>query len=234
MSTRLNKLIAEHGLASRRGADMLIADGRVQVDGKTVVQLGTLIEEGQSVTVDGQRLTPVKTITYLLHKPRGAVSSRVHQANEPIVTELVPAHPPVYPVGRLDKESEGLLLLSNDGALTQRLTHPSFEHEKEYQVYGTMKEGFDVNQAATQLRQGIMLKDGKAKADHVQITLKDEYIILTITVHEGRTHLVRRMCGAVGFLVQKLVRTRLASLTLGSLKPGEWRILSASELEQLA
>lgn len=235
MGERLNKVIAASGISSRRRADDLIADGRVSINGIPVKALGTLVEPSDTVSVDGRELQQPARVTYMVHKPRGTVSSRLRQGFDPIVTSLVPANPAVYPVGRLDKDSEGLLLLSNDGALTDKLTHPRFEHQKEYVITGLLDTGVTAEQAMERLQKGVKLGDGIAKADALALKkAHDSTLVLVITVHEGRHHLIRRMCATAGITVKRLVRTRISGLLLGELKPGEWKALTSDELKLLA
>jgi 23S rRNA pseudouridine2605 synthase len=234
-SERLNKVIAAAGVASRRAADQLIQEGRVTINEKVVRTLGTQVLPGDVIAVDGKPLRKPALITYLLYKPKGVICSSVHQGDDNLVTDLVPAHPRVYSVGRLDKESEGLILLTNDGDLAQRLTHPKYEHVKEYVVSGVLDQPQSTNQIITKMTRGVKLGDGIAKADKIRVQPgKGATIQLTITVHEGRHHLIRRMCAAIGISVKNLVRTQIAHLTVGSLRPGDWRILSSQELANLA
>ena len=145
----------------------------------------------------------------------------------------MPIHPPVYPIGRLDKDSEGLILLTNDGKLAQELTHPSFDHKKVYMVHGTLMPEQTLDKALAALKAGIILGDGPAIADEATGMQQGDEVTVIITVHEGRFHLLRRMCGAVGINVFRLTRTQIGSITLGSLKPGKWRMLTKHDLEQL-
>jgi 23S rRNA pseudouridine2605 synthase len=197
---RLQKVLAERGIGSRRVCEALIAGGRVRVNGQ-VATLGRRVDPvTDRVTVDG---IPVSVqpgmVYYLLNKPAGVVSTAADPQGRQVVTGLVPPEPRVHPVGRLDADSEGLLLLTNDGDLTYRLTHPSFGVEKEYlvQVAGTPRPG-----AVRRLR-------------------------------EGRNRQVRRMCGAVGHPVRRLVRTRIGPLRVAGLAPGEWRELTPDEVRAL-
>lgn len=230
---RLNKVIAASGIASRRHADDLIREGKVAVNGTIVTELGVKVEPGDKVTVNGKLLPTPKRVTYALYKPRGVVTSRSQQFGDRIITDLLPKDPPVYPVGRLDKDSEGLILLTNDGALADRLTHPKFEHEKEYKVIGTTTN--TVENIQKQLLRGVRLGDGPARADKLSVNLSKNGILeLVITVHEGRHHLIRRMCASIDVSIDQLIRTRVSGLLLGTMKPGEWHVLSASEQATLA
>lgn len=231
MAERLNKVIATSGLVARRKADELIAAGRVVVNG-TRAALGARVNPGDSTLVDGQPLPRHERVTYAVYKPTGVVCSAVSQRGEKIVTELVPAVPPVVPVGRLDKESEGLILLTNDGALTDRLTHPRYGHEKEYEVWGTCAG--EPAAALQKLTRGVKLGDGKAQALTASLLeSKGGILKARITVHEGRHHLVRRMCATVGITVTRLIRTRVSSLALPNLSPGSYQLLTEKELALL-
>ncbi|HEY3809968.1 MAG TPA: pseudouridine synthase [Acidimicrobiales bacterium] len=222
---RLQKVLAQRGLGSRRTCEELIAAGRVHVNG-VVAELGRRVDpETDRVTVDG---VPVAVrpglVYYVCNKPAGVVSTAADPQGRPMVTGLVPAVPRVHAVGRLDADSEGLLLLTNDGDLTFRLTHPSFGVEKEYlvAVEGTPKPG-----ALRRLREGVELGDGRTAPARVA---RVEPNALRITIHEGRNRQVRRMCDAVGHPVRRLVRTRIGPLRVGTLAPGEWRELSPAEV----
>ncbi|HSI20615.1 MAG TPA: pseudouridine synthase [Verrucomicrobiae bacterium] len=235
MAIRLNKVLAASGLASRRGADALIERGSVTVNGAVVTSMGTQVEESDVIAVNGKLLKKTERVTYALYKPRGVVCSRVQQRNEEIVTGLVPENPPVYPIGRLDRDSEGLILLSNNGDLTAQLTHPKFEHQKEYEVHGEFDPQGDPELVKNRLLKGVRLGDGEAKADSLSIKSFDRGILVfVITVHEGRHHLIRRMCASVDISVKRLIRIRISHLTLGTLKPGEWRKLGPSDYKLLA
>lgn len=226
---RLQKVLASLGFGSRRVVEGLIEQGRVLVNGE-MARLGRRVDTSRdSVEVDG---VPVGVapglVYYLLNKPGGVVSTAADTHGRPMVTDLVPAEPRVYPVGRLDLETEGLLLITNDGDLTHRLTHPSFGVEKEYlaELDGEPKRG-DLRK----LREGIELEDGltaPAKATLVAPNL------LRLTIHEGRNRQVRRMCAALGFEVTRLVRSRIGSLADRSLAPGEWRELDVHEVRKLS
>jgi 23S rRNA pseudouridine2605 synthase len=225
---RLQKVLAQAGLGSRRACEGLIAAGRVQVNGE-VAALGRRVDPGSdAVAVDG---VPVGVrpglVYYLLNKPPGVVSTASDPQGRPVVTGLVPSTPPVHPVGRLDAASEGLLLLTNDGELTFRLTHPSFGVEKEYlvAVEGIVKPG-----ALRRLREGVDLGDGRTSPARVARIGDD---VLRITIHEGRNRQVRRMCDAVGHPVRRLVRTRIGPIRIGQLAPGAWRELSQREVRAL-
>jgi 23S rRNA pseudouridine2605 synthase len=225
---RLQKVLARSGFGSRRVCENLIANGQVTVNGEVAV-LGRRVDvETDQVAVDGVRVSVREGLVhYLLHKPVGVVTTASDPQGRPTVVDLVPAEPRVFPVGRLDADSEGLLLLTNDGELTHRLTHPSFGVEKEYlaEVEGEPAPG-DIRR----LREGVVLEDGITAPARVTAIAPN---VLRLTVHEGRNRQVRRMCAAVGHPVQRLVRIRIGTVTDRSLRPGEWRALTAAELRSL-
>ncbi|WP_454934329.1 pseudouridine synthase [Actinomyces oris] len=240
---RLQKVLAHAGVASRRACEQLIADGRVSVDGITVTEAGVRVDPlTQEIRVDGSRiLTNPELITLMLHKPAGVVTTMEDPEGRPTVAQYgrdyLAEHPELpdslrlVHVGRLDTETEGLLLLSNDGELSHRLMHPSFEIAK---TYVAIVEGQVEPWVPRKLRRGIELEDGEAKADRV--TVKDSGprgSIVEITLHSGKNRIVRRMLDAVGHPVTRLARTRLGPLRLGSLRPGQTRPLSGEEIAAL-
>ena len=225
---RLQKVLARAGVASRRASEELISAGRVSVNGDPA-RLGQRVDpEHDEVAVDG---VPVGVrpglVYYLLNKPRGVVSTVSDPRGRPTVTALVPSEPRVHPVGRLDADSEGLLLLTNDGGLTYRLTHPSFGVEKEYlvSVSGRPSAG-----EIRSMRSGVPLDDGVTAPARVS---QVEPSLLRVTIHEGRKRQVRRMCDAVGHPVTRLVRTRIGPIKDPALPPGKWRELTPAEVRQL-
>ena len=240
---RLQKVLAHAGVASRRACEQLIADGRVSVDGITVTEPGVRVDSRtQEIRVDGSRiLTNPELITLMLHKPAGVVTTMEDPEGRPTVAQYgrdyLAEHPELpdslrlVHVGRLDTETEGLLLLSNDGELSHRLMHPSFEIAK---TYVAIVEGQVEPWVPRKLRRGIELEDGEAKADRV--TVKDSGprgSIVEITLHSGKNRIVRRMLDAVGHPVTRLARTRLGPLRLGNLHPGQTRLLSGEEIAAL-
>ncbi len=225
---RLQKVLARAGLGSRRVCEELIEDGRVTVDGEVAV-LGRRVDPATAeIEVDGAHVGVAPDLVHwLLHKPPGVVTTADDPQGRTTVLDLVPDEPRVFPVGRLDYETEGLLLLTNDGTLTHRLTHPSFGVEKEYLAeVDRMPSRGDLRR----LREGVELDDGLTAPAKVA-SLDDR--TLRITVHEGRNRQVRRMLDAVGSTVLRLVRTRIGPLTDRSLKPGEWRPLTQDEVRAL-
>ena len=225
---RLQKVLARLGYGSRRSCEEMISAGRVTVDG-VVATLGRRIDvDSATVEVDG---VPVSVkpglVYYLLNKPRGVVSTASDPQGRRTVVEMVPPEPRVFPVGRLDTDTEGLLLLTNDGAITHRLTHPSFGVEKEYlaEVQGTPTPA-----SLRRLREGVDLDDGRTSPARASL---DPPHLLSITIHEGRNRQVRRMCEAIGHPVQRLVRVRIGPIADRKLKPGQWRALTQAEVQAL-
>jgi 23S rRNA pseudouridine2605 synthase len=229
---RLQKVLARAGLGSRRVCDDLISAGRVTVDGQTAAP-GTRVDpETQRIAVDG---TPVTTRTdiayYLLNKPTRVVTTADDPQGRPTVLELVPNDPRVFPVGRLDYDTEGLLILTNDGDLAQLLTHPRHGVEK---TYLAEVEGSPTAAAVRALRRGVELDDGLTSPASVHVVQQHgERAALELTIHEGRNRQVRRMCEAVGHPVRRLVRTRIGPLHDDRLAPGEWRVLQPAEVRTL-
>lgn len=239
MLVRINKLISSTGLYSRREADQLIQAGQVCVNGKLINQLGTMVEADASVTVGGKKLIFSKPICYAVHKPTGYICSRKAQDQRPLVGELVPTHPPVYPVGRLDLESEGLIILTNIGSLAEQILSPKHLIPKVYLVYLTPKKKISQNAESVQalchkLEHGVNLGDGKAKAIKASgKLLNPDTIRLEIVVMEGRNHLIRRMSAAAGYQVKRLIRTQIGGLKLSALKVGRYQILNTAEQAKL-
>jgi 23S rRNA pseudouridine2605 synthase len=225
---RLQKVLAAAGLGSRRACEELIAEGRVTVDGQVAV-LGQRVNPDEAeVEVDG---VPVSVrpglVYYLVNKPPGVVVTASDPQGRPTILDLVPAEPRVFPVGRLDADTEGLIILTNDGELAHRLAHPSFGIEKEYlaQVEGEPTPG-----ELRRLRTGIPLEDGVTAPARASLV---EPNVVRLTIHEGRNRQVRRMCAAVGHPVVRLVRTRIGPLADRGLPPGRWRPISNEEVRAL-
>ncbi|HVM41525.1 MAG TPA: pseudouridine synthase [Acidimicrobiia bacterium] len=229
---RLQKVLARAGFGSRRACEGLIAAGRVAVDGE-VAELGRRVDpERARVTVDGV-LVPTRAdlVYYLLNKPPGVISTARDTHDRPTVVDLVPAEPPVVPAGRLDADTEGLLVLTNDGDLVYTLTHPSHGVEKAYlaEVEGVPSRG-----VLRTLRQGVELEDGvTAPARVALLQERGTVAALEIVIHEGRNRQVRRMCEAVGHPVRRLVRLRIGPVADPELAPGAWRPLTSDEVRAL-
>jgi pseudouridine synthase len=233
---RLQKYIARCGVASRRKAEELITLGNVKVNGKTVKTLGTSIDpESDHVQVNGKLLSPPASFTYYaLYKPKGYVTSKEDSHAEKIVTSLLPPKPSVVPVGRLDKDSEGLIILTNDGELTQKLTHPSYSHQKEYIV--KVKCEKELTEAQTKDLQKKMCKgfmmDGSIARAREATVVKFESGKLTVKMilTQGKKRQIRRMFDIAGLEVVQLIRIRVGKLHVGTLRPGEFRRVKREEI----
>ncbi len=231
---RLQKVLAQAGVASRRAAEILIAEGRVEVNGKPVTEQGVRVDpERDHIRVDGSRIPAPRRHVYLaLNKPKGVISTMEDPEGRPTLTEYLPRNVPrLFHVGRLDFETTGLLLMTNDGDLAQRLSHPSYEVSKTYlaDVDGVMD-----NHALKRLEKGVTLDDGFVKADKVKlVTRGNDRTLVQVTLHSGANRVVRRMMDAVGFPVSKLSRISFGPIRLGTLPIGETRELTRDELGAL-
>ncbi len=231
---RLNKYLAQSGVASRREADRLIQEGRVSVNGEAVCDLGIKIDdEKDQIKVNGRKIRLARKHVYLmLHKPPGLLVTMKDPFNRPTVVDLIPeAGTRIFPVGRLDFSSEGLLLLTSDGELAHRLMHPRYQIEK---VYLTAVRGIPAEKSLEKMKKGVYL-DGKktAPAKVSVLDRNDKKSLLKIAIHEGRKREVRRMCQTLGHSVVSLKRIQFGRLTLGRLKRGEYRHLSQYEIDFL-
>lgn len=233
--SRLNKIIADAGIASRRAADQLILEGRVSVDGEIIIELGGRYDpEINDVKVDGESLTINKSKTYLaFHKPAGIISTMSDPEGRANLGDYFKDRKDrLYHVGRLDKDSEGIILLTNDGDLAHRATHPSYGLEKRYLVE---VEGEFNKQMSDQLLQGVRLEDGLARAMkvvHARAVSKNHHWV-EITIHEGRFHIIRRLIEALGLKVLRLIRLDFGPINLGDMKPGRHRVLNSQEMTNL-
>ena len=234
---RLQKVLSQAGIASRRVAERMIIDGRVEVDGQLVTELGTRVDPDASVIrVDGARVVLDDSLVYLaLNKPRGMHSTMSDDRGRPCIGDLVEhrvrGNKKLFHVGRLDADTEGLILLTNDGELAHRLMHPSFEVPKTYlaTVNGAVPRGL-----GKKLRAGIELDDGPVAVDDFAVVdAIPGKTLLRVTLHEGRKRIVRRMLAEVGFPVQTLVRTDLGAVSLGEQRPGSIRALRRNEIGEL-
>jgi 23S rRNA pseudouridine2605 synthase len=228
---RLNKYLAHAGVASRRSAEVLIADGRVRVAGEVCTDPARDVDPGSEVSLDGRTLPgPEPRVAYALHKPVGVLSTaRDTHGRRTVVDLLGDTGARLYPVGRLDADSSGLILLTNDGELANRLTHPSFRVPKTYRA--TFAPGGVDDRALRRLRRGVELEDGRtAPARALRVSTN----VIELTIREGRNRQVRRMCAAVGHPVERLQRVAFGPLRLGGLAPGAHRRLSDAELRRLS
>ena len=235
MAERLQKVMANAGVASRRSSEKLIQEGRVMVNGVVVTELGTKVESDDSISVDGKLLKKdEKKVYYLLYKPRGVISAAKDNKGREVVTDYLKDVPErLYPVGRLDYDTSGLLILTNDGDFANQMMHPRYKVDK---TYVAKVEGLITPDSIKKLRNGVVI-DGKptsrARAKILSRDAKKNTSIVSLTIHEGRYHQVKKMFGSVGHKVQKLSRTTYGTLTLDGLTSGEYRELSHNEVREL-
>jgi len=230
---RLHKVMAAAGVGSRRECEQFIVEGRVAVDGRVVRELGVKVDpETADIVFDGERLQSSRPVYYMVNKPRGVVSTCRDELGRPSVVDLVPGTPKrIYPVGRLDLDSTGLVLLTNDGALAQRLTHPSFEIPKTYEVRarGSVRDA-----TLNRLKKGVWLSDGRARVEGCDVRKRRATVTeLVVTLHEGINREIRRVFARVGHPVLSLKRISIGTLSLGDLKEGRSRKLTPAELDDL-
>lgn len=231
---RLHVRVAHAGLCSRRAAEGWILEGRVKVNGETVTTLGTKVSDEDVVEVDGKVISEAKKYTLLFHKPTGVVTTLSDPQGRPTIAKYLPNYGvQLKPVGRLDMDTEGLLIITNDGELALRITHPRYGLEKEYQA---IVEGIPEERDLDRLRRGVMIDGGKtapAKAEFVFIDEKKGTTSIRITIHEGKKRQVRLMCDAIGHPVIKLTRLRIGPFLVKGLRPGECRLLGKQEVDHL-
>ena len=231
---RLQKVIAHAGITSRRKAEQLILDGRVTVNGKVVKELGVKVTSNDKIEVEGIPLEREKPVYFAMYKPRGVISSVSDDKGRKVVTDFLPEiEERIYPIGRLDYDTSGILLLTNDGDFANALMHPKYEVDKQYIA---KVKGILTKEAIRSLERGVMLEDGKtspAKVKMISIDKKKNTSIYEIVIHEGRNRQVRRMFEAVGHPVLKLRREKYGFLTLQGLQPGDARELTPHEVKQL-
>ena len=230
---RLQKIIAKAGVASRRKAEELIKNGKVKVNGNTVVELGFKASGTDIIEIDGNVLKSEDKVYYLLNKPRGVVTTVSDEKNRKTVIDLIKEEKRIYPVGRLDYDTTGILLLTNDGELTNLLTHPKNEIEK---VYIAKIKGIITPKDLMILKNGVVIdgfKTSKARVKLRKIDKKMDTSIVELTIHEGKNHQVKKMFDKIGYEVLKLKREKIANLDLTGLKSGEYRKLSTKEVKEL-
>ncbi|MGX7199254.1 pseudouridine synthase [Enterococcus nangangensis] len=231
---RLQKVMAQAGVASRRKSEELILAGFVTVNGEVVKELGTKVSTSDVVEVKGVPLAKEEPVYYLFYKPRGVISAVTDDKKRPVVVDYFPqVKERIFPVGRLDYDTSGLLLLTNDGDFAQKLLHPSFEIEK---TYVAKLKGVPTYKELRPLERGMRIDNYKLQPAKVNILSTDEekgHAIVALTIHEGRNHQVKKMFEAVGFPVQKLKRELYGNLTLAGLRPGEYRRLNKKEVTSL-
>jgi 23S rRNA pseudouridine2605 synthase len=229
---RLQKVLARAGFASRRGAERLMLEGRVTVNGAIVKELGTKADlETDDVRVDGVRVKPQKAAVYLvLNKPKGVVTTRSDPERRPTVMELVPQVAGLFPVGRLDVTTEGLILLTNDGAFAERVAHPRYEVPR---VYHAKVHGVPGAETLERLRRGVKVEGDFMAVDRARVIDADNNAWVEVTLHEGKQHEVKRLLEAVGHPVSKLRRVAIGPVTSRGLEPGQFRALSPAEVEGL-
>ncbi|MBE6144811.1 MAG: rRNA pseudouridine synthase [Firmicutes bacterium] len=230
---RIQKVIANSGYTSRRKAEELLVKGKVKVNGKVVRELGTLVDSNDTIIVEGHVLKKDEKTYILLNKPRGVVTTTSDDKNRKTVIDLIDIPTRIYPVGRLDYDTTGVLILTNDGELTNGLIHPSSNIDK---LYIAKIKGLISPEHIKRLVSGVIIdgkKTSKAKAKLKKLDKKKETSIVELTIHEGRNHQVKKMFEALGYEVLKLKRERFAFLDVKSLKPGEYRYLTIKEVKKL-
>lgn len=234
MEERLQKVLAAHGVASRRKCEEWILAGRVKVNGETITELGFKADpEKDQIEVDGKKIQGESLRYVLFHKPKGVITSVTDPQGRKVVTDFIKLKERIYPVGRLDYDTTGLLLLTNDGDLANKIAHPSFEIDK---TYVATVRGIPGQKALDTLTTGVMLEDGITQPAKVELCSVDEkrgQAVVQLTIHEGRNRQVRRMCEAVGHPVIQLKRIQLGFLTLGNLLAGQYRELKPEEVDKL-
>ncbi len=228
---RLQKVIAQAGIASRRKAEDLIKDGKVKVNGEVITELGTKVKESDRVEVNNKPIEKENKEYYLLNKPRGVITTTSDEHGRKTVTELINTEARIYPVGRLDYDTTGAIILTNDGEFANILMHPSNKIDK---VYLAKLEGIIKGEQINTLKNGVMLDDILVKASRVKlkkVNKESNTSMVEITIHEGKNHQVKRMFESVGFHVEKLTRERIDIFTINNLKSGEYRKLTPKEVQ---
>ena len=230
---RLQKVIANSGYTSRRKAEELILEGRVKVNGKTVYELGIKVDNSDLIQIDGEMLSKDEKVYYILNKPRGVITSTTDDKNRKTVVDIINTDKRIYPVGRLDYDTTGLLLLTNDGELANKIMHPKNKIDK---VYIAKVKGFFSKEKCLEMARGVYIDGRKTSKCFVKLknyTKKTDSSIVEVIIHEGRNHQVKKMFEAVGYNVLKLKRERVGFLTLDGLNSGEYRMLNPKEVKIL-
>ena len=230
---RINRFLASCGIASRRAADQLVLDGRVMVNGTVITTPGIMINPSRDeVIVDGERFAQpeARKVYILLNKPRNVITTNSDEKNREMVLDFIDVKERVFPVGRLDRKTTGVILLTNDGTLAHKLMHPSSNVKKEY--IAVLNEKFTPN-LLRQLTGGMRLKDTGEKVSPCRAKILDDGMQVLLSIHEGKNHQVRRMFETLGFEVKRLERVAYAGLQAGELRRGEWRYLSRNEVQEL-
>lgn len=230
---RLQKVIAASGISSRRKAEELILSGKVLANGKVVTELGTKVDDGCEIIVDGVKINREDKVYYLLNKPRGVVTTTSDDKGRATVTSLINDNRRIYPVGRLDYDTTGALILTNDGEFANEIMHPKNEIDK---VYIAKIDGFLTPSDIVKLKKGVIIDGVKTSESKVKVRKTDKEnhtSIIEITIHEGKNHQVKKMFAAVGYEVLKLKREKIAFLDVKNLKSGEYRRLTPKEVKQL-
>ena len=230
---RLQKIIANSGYCSRRKAEELIKAGKVKVDGKIITELGTKVSDKSIIEINNERITREEKEYYLLNKPRGVVTTTSDDKHRKTVVDLIETNKRIYPVGRLDYDTTGVIILTNDGEFAHMIMHPKSEIDK---VYIAKIEGIINGEAIHKLETGVELDQVVVKASRVKVRKmdhKNNHSLVEITIHEGKNHQVKRMFEKVGYRVDKLKRERIAFLTTKGLNSGEYRKLSGKEVSKL-
>lgn len=228
---RLQKIIASSGICSRRKAEQLIKDGRVKVNGTVISELGVKVDGHDTIEVDDVMISNQAKVYYLLNKPRGVISSASDEKGRKTVVDLIQTEMRIYPIGRLDYDTTGVLLLTNDGEFADILMHPQYQIDK---VYIAKIRGIIKGNAINQLKKGVTIDDKKVRATRVKlkkVDMKTNTSIVELTIHEGHNHQVKKMFAAVGFEVSKLKRERVGIFDLTGLKSGEYRKLTKKEVQ---
>ena len=230
---RLQKIIANSGMCSRRKAEELILSGKVKVDGVVVTELGVKASDKSSIEVNGNLISREEKEYYLLNKPRGVLTTTSDDKNRKTVVDLIDTDKRIYPVGRLDYDTTGVLILTNDGDFANMIMHPKNEIDK---IYIAKVKGIVNGEAVHKLEDGVMIDDDFVKASRVKVKkvdIKTNHSLVEITIHEGKNHQVKKMFEAVDYLVDKLKRERVAFLTVDGLNSGEYRKLTNKEVSKL-